>query len=114
MQNTDDEAGWIDLLKSLDDDELERYGEIVADQRRLEWRHRWAQVTCLVVAVLLFALAVREVMVDGITYASGGLLALGLAFAYWPYRKALVRRLWSRHKSAVARETAARAAQKRQ
>ena len=43
-QNTDDQTGWLELLSSLTDDELQRYGEIAADQRRLEWQYGWAQV----------------------------------------------------------------------
>ncbi|MEZ5842661.1 MAG: hypothetical protein R3D27_02865 [Hyphomicrobiaceae bacterium] len=99
---------WLGLLSHLSDDELARYGEIARDQRRLEWRHAWAQGLCFVAAIGVAAWAVARMVTDGLSRQA--LLALGLAAAlgYWPYRKAKVRRLWGGHCRAVAAEQARR------
>ena len=111
MQNTgeaenleDDSAGWLNTLSSLTDDELQRYGEIAEDQRRAELDRMWAQVLCAVAGCLAVLLAGWEFWHAGLTWR--GVLALGggLVLGYWPYRKAVVRRLWRRHCRAVARE----------
>ena len=44
-QNTDDATGWLELLSSLTDDELRRYGEIAADQRRLRQAFKQLETT---------------------------------------------------------------------
>ena len=107
-QNTDDPAGWLDLLSSLTDDELDRYGEIAADHRRLEWQHGWAQMLCIAGSLASLGWLVRECMMNGLTWRGGIILALAAALGYWPYRKAIVRRLWGKHCKAVAREAAQR------
>jgi hypothetical protein len=56
--NTDDAEGWHGLLGALTDDELARYGEIAADQRRQEWRHAWAQLLLSGASVAFLAWAV--------------------------------------------------------
>ena len=109
-QNTDDPAGWLGLLSSLTDDELDRYGEIAADQRRLEWQHGWAQVLCVAGSLASLGWLVRECMMNGLTWRGGIVLGLAAALGYWPYRKAIVRRLWGKHCKAVAREAAQRRA----
>lgn len=110
MQNTDDGNGWLKLLSSLSDDELDRYGQIAADQRRIEWQYGWAQMLCVVGSVASVGWFGREYMDDGLTWRVGAIAGLAAALAYWPYRKAIVRRLWGKHCKAVARETAQRRA----
>lgn len=107
-QNTDDATGWLQLLSSLTDDELRRYGEIAADQRRLEWQHGWAQVLCVIGSLMSLTWLGRECMMNGLTWRAGAIAGVAVALAYWPYRKAVVRRLWGRHCKAVAREAAQR------
>ena len=107
-RNIDDPAGWLQLLSSLSDDELHRYGEIAADQRRLEWQYAWAQMLCVAGALGAIGWFARECMMNGLTWRGATLLGLAAALAYWPYRKAIVRRLWGRHCEAVAREAAER------
>ena len=109
-QNTDDAAGWLELLSSLTDDELHRYGEIAADQRHMECQYGWAQMLCVAGALASFVWFGRECMVNGMTWRSGAIVGLAAALAYWPYRKAIVRRLWGKHCKAVADETAQRRA----
>jgi hypothetical protein len=108
MPNTDDQTGWLQLLSSLTDDELHRYGEIAADQRRQEWQHGWAQMGCAIAGLVAMGLFVRECAFNGPTWRGATILGLAIAFAYWPYRKAVVRHLWGKHCKAVAREEAAR------
>jgi hypothetical protein len=110
MQNTDDGNGWLELLSSLTDDELHRYGEIAAHQRRIEWQHGWAQMLCVAGSVASMGWFAREYMANGLTWDGGAIAGLAAVLAYWPYRKAIVRRLWGRHCRAVARETAQRRA----
>ena len=110
MQNTDDGNGWLKLLLSLSDDELDRYGQIAADQRLIEWQYGWAQMLCVVGSVASVGWFGREYMDDGLTWRVGAIAGLAAALAYWPYRKAIVRRLWGKHCKAVARETAQRRA----
>jgi len=107
-QNTDDGPGWLQLLSSLTDEELHRYGQIAADQKRLEWRYGWAQAVCVVGAIAAFAWFLREFSLYGLTSRGVALLLLAGVFGYWPYRKARVRLLWGRHCKAVARESAQR------
>ena len=109
-QNTDDAAGWLELLSSLTDDELHRYGEIAADQRRMEWQHGWAQLLCVAGALASLVWFGRECMMNGLSWRAGAIVGLSVALAYWPYRKAIVRRLWGKHCEAVAHETAQRRA----
>ena len=104
MPNTDDGAGWHALLASLTDDELKRYGEIAADQRRNETNLAWAQVVCAAGALLSVGWFVRELLGHGITWRSCAALGLAGVLGYWPYRKAVVRRLWGRHCQAVKAE----------
>jgi len=104
MPNSDDEPDWLQLLSSLSDEELHRYGEIAADQRRLEWGYAWAQIACAIASIITFGWVVRECAIHGLSWRAGAVLGLALALGYWPYRKALVRRLWTRHCSAVKRE----------
>ena len=108
MPNSDDEPDWLQLLSSLSDEELHRYGEIAADQRRLEWSYAWAQIACAAAAVAALGWFVRESAIHGLSWRGGAILGVALALGYWPYRKALVRRLWTRHCSAVKREEALR------
>lgn len=106
--STDDSAGWLALLSALTDDELRRYGEIAVDQRKLEYDHWWAQVLLWVAAVVSLALGVWQLGVGGVTTRAVLALAAAVAFGYWPYRKARMRRLWQGHCEAVAREQARR------
>jgi hypothetical protein len=108
MPNTDDQTGWLQLLSSLTDEELHRYGEIAAEQRRLEWQHRWAQFGCAAAGLIGFGMFAREFALNGLTWRGATICGLAFAFAYWPYRKAVVRHLWGKHCKAVAREEAAR------
>ena len=109
-QNTDDATGWLGLLSSLTDDELRRYGEIAADQRQLEWKYGWAQMLCVAGVLASLVWLGRECMVNGLTWRSGAIVGLAAALGYWPYRKAIVRRLWGKHCKAVAHEAAQRRA----
>jgi len=45
---------------------------------------------------------------NGLTWRGVSIFGLAAAFGYWPYRKAIVRRLWGRHIKAVEREAAQR------
>ena len=109
-QNTDDTSAWLELLSSLSDEELRRYGQIVADQRRLEWQYGWAQMICAIASVLALGWFARECMMYGLSWRGASILGLAAALGYWPYRKAFVRRLWAKHCKAVAREEAVRQA----
>ncbi len=93
------------MLSALTDEELRRYGEIAADQRRLEWRYGWAQIVCLAGALAATVWFVRELLTAGISWRAGAGLGLAALLGYWPYRKAIVRRLWTKHCRAVERET---------
>jgi hypothetical protein len=108
MPNTDDQPDWLQLLTSLTDDELRQYSEIANDQRRLEWRHGWAQLLCVVASLALLVWFGCECLLNGPSWRGASILGLAAAFGYWPYRKAIVRRLWRRHIKAVAREAADR------
>jgi hypothetical protein len=108
MPNTDDQPDWLQLLTSLTDDELRQYSEIANDQRRLEWQHGWAQLLCVVASLALLVWFGRECLLNGPSWRGASILGLAAAFGYWPYRKAIVRRLWRRHIKAVAREAADR------
>jgi hypothetical protein len=107
-EDTENSTDWLGLLTSLTDEELARYGEIAADQKRLEWRHGWAQVLLAVAAVASITWAIRAVALNGLTWSPIAGLALGLTCAYWPYRQWVVRKLWRRHLVAVEREMARR------
>jgi hypothetical protein len=108
--NTDDAEGWHGLLGALTDDELARYGEIAADQRRQEWRHAWAQLLMSGASVACLAWAVRSFAMSGLTWGGAASVVLSCALGYWPYRQAVVRRLWRRHVLAVEHEQARRRA----
>ncbi|MGI9426943.1 MAG: hypothetical protein ACR2PA_27440 [Hyphomicrobiaceae bacterium] len=109
-RNTDDAAHWLNLLSTLTDDELNRYGEIAQDQRNIEYDRWWMQVLCIVGAVCAFGWALRESLVSGGSRWVLLLLATSLALAIWPFRKARMRRMWNRHCQAVSREKARRQA----
>lgn len=108
MPNTDDRSGWLQLLSSLSDDELRRYGQIAADQRRLEWQYAWAQAALVIGSVAAMGWFIAECMAHGLTWGAVAALGLAAVLGYWPYRRAIVRRLWERHCKAVAREQADR------
>ena len=110
-RNTDDIGGWLELLSSLSDDELSRYGEIAQDQRNLEYDRWWAQVLCMLAAGSGFGLAVREFWSGGNSRTAVALLIAAIAASIWPYRKAKMRRLWGRHCRAVAQEQGRRGKQ---
>jgi len=95
---------WLNLLSFLSDAELVRYGEIVADQKRNEWRHGAAQRGCAFGAAFVFAGGVWLYWAGYGLVAPALIGATGLAMGYWPYRKAKVRRLWDGHMEAVAKE----------
>ena len=109
-EKTKNPTGWLGLLTSLTDEELARYGEIAADQRRQEWRHAWAQVLLGIAAVAGVVWALRTMALNGLSWGPAAGLALGFACAYWPYRQWVVRKLWRRHLVAVEREKARRRA----
>lgn len=109
-ENTENATGWLGLLTSLTDEELARYGEIAADQRRQEWRHAWAQVLLVIAAVASIVWVLRAIALNGLSWPPVAGLAVALAFAYWPYRQWVVRKLWRRHLQAVEREKARRRA----
>ena len=108
MPNTDDQSGWLHLLSSLTDEELHRYGEIAADQRRLEWQHVGAQALLAIGSIAALGWFAAECMMKGPTWRGAAILGLAVLLGYWPYRRAVVRRLWGRHCKAVAREEKAR------
>lgn len=108
MPNIDDAGGWHGLLGALTDDELARYGEIAADQRRQEWRHAWAQLLLLGASLGCLAWAARSFAMNGLTWVGAASVLGSCALGYWPYRQAVVRRLWRRHVRAVEREKARR------
>ena len=108
MPNTDETSGWLRLLKSLTDEELQRYGGIADDQRRLEWQYGWAQVVLAAAALAALGWFVYECVNTGLSWRVMAILGLAVVLGYWPYRRAVVRRLWDRHSKAVAREAAAR------
>ena len=103
-RNTDDVGRWLNLLSSLTDEELSRYGEIARDQRNIEYDRWWAQVLCMLAAGGGLALAAREFWSGGITRTAVALLIAAIAAGIWPYRKAKMRRLWGQHCQAVAQE----------
>ena len=107
-QKTDNTTGWLGLLTALTDEELARYGEIAADQRRQEWRHAWAQFLLVGASAACLVWALRDAVVNGFSWLVAAGLALSIACAYWPYRQAVVRNLWRRHLAAVEREKARR------
>ncbi|MEL6872141.1 MAG: hypothetical protein AAFO62_04960 [Pseudomonadota bacterium] len=104
MPNIDDEPGWLDLLSSLSDEELAKYGEIVVDQAAIEWQRAAAQVVCAIAALSLTAASLYLGLAGAATRTALATGALGLGVGYWPWRKARTRRLWKTHHEAVARE----------
>ena len=94
----------MQLLSSLTDDELQHYGKIAADQRRLEWQLAPAQIALGAGAMLALGWFVMEFATKGLSWRSLTVLGLAGALGYWPYRRAVVRRLWGKHCKAVARE----------
>ena len=88
----------------LSDAELARYGEIVADQKRLEWKHGLWQRVCAFGAGFVLLGAVWVAWAGHGFWAWAPLGLAGLVMGYWPYRKAKVRRLWDGHLAAVAVE----------
>ncbi|MGI9521642.1 MAG: hypothetical protein ACR2PG_08340 [Hyphomicrobiaceae bacterium] len=108
-RHTDDTANWLKLLKTLTDDELEKYSQIAADQRDVEYDRWWAQVACMLGTIAALVLAVRMLAMGGQTRSAILFAVVAIAVGIWPYRKARMRRLWQRHLIAVDRERARRA-----
>ena len=92
----------------MTDEELARYGEIAADQRRQEWRYAWAQILLMLVSAACLVWAAIDLFAGGASWRGVAVLALATALAYWPYRQAVVRNLWRRHARAVTAEQARR------
>jgi hypothetical protein len=92
----------------LTDAELRRYGEIALDQRNLEYDRWWAQVLLWLVASAALAWGLWQLVDEGVTGRALAALGAAVAFAYWPYRKVKMRRLWKGHCEAVAQEQARR------
>ena len=107
-QNTDEVKGWLHLLQSLTDEELERYGDVARDQRKKELDHWWAQILSAVMASIALGYAVWLVFMGRSTFAAFCLLVVAIVLGIWPYQKAKMRRLWQKHCKAVAAEQARR------
>ncbi len=104
MQNIDDGGGGPELLASLTNDELIRYGEIAADQLRLEWRWGWAQGLAVLAAAVFLVWGITRFWTFGFVWSPVLIVGLAAAFGYWPYQKARMRQLWRGHVEAVEQE----------
>jgi hypothetical protein len=108
--STAEPGDWVELLSTLTDDELRRYREIALDQRDLEYDKWWAQIALWLAAIAALAWGLWQMMEMGVTSRALTALVAAGAFAYWPYRKVKMRRLWKGHCEAVAQELARRVA----
>ena len=100
--------GWLQLLQSLTDDELDRYGEIALDQRNVELDHWWAQVLSMVGACVAFGCAVWAFIIGESVSIALFFVLVAIVLGVWPYQKAKMRSLWGKHCKAVAEEKARR------
>ncbi len=103
-----------DLLNSLSDEELARYGEIARDQASAELSRWWLQGALALGAVAAFVWATAKWGITGlealgIEAAGFGKAALigvgiGVVLGYSPYRRMRNWTLWNRHCKAVRAE----------
>ena len=100
--------GWLQLLRSLTDEELNRYGDIARDQRNKELGHWWAQALSVVGACVAFGCAVWAFIVGESVMLTLLVALVATVLGIWPYHKAKMRGLWDKHCKAVAKEQARR------
>lgn len=96
------------MLQSLTDEELDRYGEIAADQRNSELGHWWAQAFSVVCACIALGCAIWAFMIGAGLWIVLPMALVAFLLCVWPYQKAKMRGLWDKHCKAVAREKARR------
>ncbi|MEM7750269.1 MAG: hypothetical protein AAF346_18615 [Pseudomonadota bacterium] len=107
-RNTDEDKGWRQLLQSLTDAELDRYGSIAEDQRNLEYDHWWAQILSAIGAMLALVSAIWSIHGGGSVWTALLLVLVATVLGIWPYQKVKMRGLWDKHCKAVAEEKARR------